>query len=154
MSILKVKPLIDEYFNLDLSQKSRELDFVLARAVYFKVLRDVYFQSYQSMGRSIGKDHATAMHSYKHFDSYHDYYKSVKECYRHVQIKLGLIEKDPVDLVKDLDIKEHVKECLTYLVQLDDNELKAFIPKIDLYLKSVKYNRKQQQEWKSKQKRA
>ena len=154
MSILKVKPLIDDYFKLDLSEKSRELDFVLARAVYFKVLRDVYFQSYQSMGRSIGKDHATAMHSYKNFDSYNDYYKSVQECYKHVQIKLGLIEKKPVDLVNEFDVKEHVKICLTYLVQLDDNELKAFIPKIDLYLKSVKYNRKKQQEWKSKQKRA
>lgn len=61
----EIKKIIQNHFQLDISEKSRRFDLVFARACYFKICRDLTNNSYQKIGSSLGKNHATVMHGIK-----------------------------------------------------------------------------------------
>jgi biotin operon repressor len=61
----EIRKIVQHYFKLDISEKSRRFDLVFARACYFKICRDLTENSYQKIGASLGKNHATVMHGIK-----------------------------------------------------------------------------------------
>lgn len=61
----EIKKIIQNHFQLNISEKSRRFDLVFARACYFKICRDLTNNSYQKIGSSLGKNHATVMHGIK-----------------------------------------------------------------------------------------
>jgi hypothetical protein len=56
-----LKKIINEIFFVDINDKTRKRRIVDARRAYSKILRDVGF-SYEHIGDSIDKDHATIIH--------------------------------------------------------------------------------------------
>jgi hypothetical protein len=56
-----LKKIINEIFFVDIKDNTRKRRIVDARRAYSKILRDVGF-SYEYIGDSIGKDHATIIH--------------------------------------------------------------------------------------------
>jgi hypothetical protein len=62
-----LKKIINEIFFVDIDKRTRKRELVDARRAYSKILRDVGF-SYQHIGDSIGKDHATVIHYIKTID--------------------------------------------------------------------------------------
>jgi hypothetical protein len=62
-----LKKIINDIFFVDINKRTRKRELVDARRAYSKILRDVGF-SYQHIGDSIGKDHATVIHYIKTID--------------------------------------------------------------------------------------
>lgn len=62
-----LKQIVNDIFFVDIDNKTRKRDLVDARKAYSKILRDAGF-SYQHIGDSIGKDHATIIHYIKTID--------------------------------------------------------------------------------------
>lgn len=61
----EIKKIVQNHFKLDISENSRRFELVFARACYFKICRDLTKNSYQRIGASLGKNHATVMHGIK-----------------------------------------------------------------------------------------
>ncbi len=62
-----LKKIINDIFFVDIDKRTRKRELVDARRAYSKILRDAGF-SYQHIGDSIGKDHATVIHYIKTID--------------------------------------------------------------------------------------
>jgi len=63
-----LKQIVNEIFLIDIESNRRKRSIVDGRKVYSKILRALGF-SYQHIGYTIGKDHATIIHYVKSVDS-------------------------------------------------------------------------------------
>lgn len=61
--------IIGNIFHLDLRDKNRKTPQVAARASFFKIVYETTMISLASMGKFIGKDHATAIHAVNYDES-------------------------------------------------------------------------------------
>lgn len=61
LEIIKLTGIINETFDVDISEISRKREIIDARKIYSKILRDRGY-SYEVIGKSINKDHATIIH--------------------------------------------------------------------------------------------
>jgi predicted transcriptional regulator len=59
--MVKLKGIINKKFGLDLNVNTRKRDYVNARLVYAKILRERGY-THDSIARSIGRDHATIIY--------------------------------------------------------------------------------------------
>lgn len=58
----KYKNIVNKHFDLDISLKCRQYEYVVARACYYKICREIGGFSFEKIGRSVNKSHATVMH--------------------------------------------------------------------------------------------
>lgn len=56
---------VSDEFGIDITKKTRKREYLYARAVYYKLSRDIFRRSYASIGDDLGLDHATVLHSVK-----------------------------------------------------------------------------------------
>jgi hypothetical protein len=54
---------VSKEFGIDITKKTRKREYLYARAVYFKLAQDIFRRSLTSIGKDIGLDHATVLHS-------------------------------------------------------------------------------------------
>lgn len=87
--------LINSTLEVDIRQNTRIRQYVYARFIYFKVMRDKYY-SLSYIGSSIGKDHATVLHGLKQFEALKSY-DDFKKMYDKVRLAVNL-ETRPVVL--------------------------------------------------------
>lgn len=59
------KGLVEDYYKVELSTNTRQRTYVEARAIYFRLLRNETKMSLESIGKSVGRDHATVLYSQK-----------------------------------------------------------------------------------------
>ena len=67
-------------FGLDVRTKSRTTENIMAKHVYYKILRDAGFGSVE-IGRSVAVNHATILHYIKGFESFYNQSSSLREKY-------------------------------------------------------------------------
>lgn len=65
MNLNQIKDYVQDQTGLDLATKSRERDYVYARAIYFYLCREYTPLTTKKIGESLGKDHATVLHAIK-----------------------------------------------------------------------------------------
>lgn len=58
-----IRNIVEEYYNLNLSTQTRKAEYVEARGMYYKILRDNTRLPLSKIGKELGKDHATVLHS-------------------------------------------------------------------------------------------
>jgi hypothetical protein len=75
-----LKQIVNEIFLIDIESKSRKRGIVDGRKVYSKILRDLGY-SYELIGSTINKDHATIMHYVKDIDSLFEFDNVFKKRY-------------------------------------------------------------------------
>lgn len=69
--ILKeIRSIVEQEFNLNLNNKTRKREYVFARAVYYKLCREITNNSYDDIGKTLDKDHATVLHGVRIFDTF------------------------------------------------------------------------------------
>ena len=56
MTINKIVKKVSTEFGLDITKRSRKREYVYARAVYYKIARDMYNKTLSEIGRSVGVD--------------------------------------------------------------------------------------------------
>jgi hypothetical protein len=102
--INELKEIVNNVFLVDLEVKDRKRGVVDARKVYSKILRDSGY-SYELIGSTIGKDHATIIHYVKNIEHLLSYDRILLDKYiacKNVFIKKKKSIKE--QLKKDVDI--------------------------------------------------
>lgn len=67
--ILKFKNIVNKHFDLNIEEINRQYDYIVARSCFYKICRDILGLPYAKIGASVGKNHATVLHSLKEFDN-------------------------------------------------------------------------------------
>jgi len=57
-----VRQIVEDYYKLDITKVTRRRPYIEARAVYYKLLRDNTHYSLNTIGKTMGKDHATVLY--------------------------------------------------------------------------------------------
>jgi len=99
-----LKNIVSEVFCIDISENSRKRIVVDARKIYSKILREKGF-SYEIIGASINRDHATVIHYIKTIDSILEYDKFLRKMYFTCKdVFLKKRELISLELKKDMDL--------------------------------------------------
>lgn len=75
----KFKELIENYYGITLTEKSRKQVYIQARYIYFYLCRNFTNFSLAKIGASVGKDHATVLNGLKKLDGLRQGYGSVND---------------------------------------------------------------------------
>lgn len=81
MSNETIKQLVENYFKIQLNSKTRRKEFVEARAIYYKLLRENTRMSLAAIGKTMNRDHATALHSIRKIEDWLQYDRQLKQDY-------------------------------------------------------------------------
>ena len=81
MSNETIKQLVENYFKIQLNSKTRRREYVEARAIYYKLLRENTRMSLASIGKTMNRDHATALHSIRKIEDWLQFDKQLRQDY-------------------------------------------------------------------------
>ena len=90
-----IKKAVESVFNTKLSVKTRKRDVIYMRCIYYKLCRDLTFESLNSIGKQVNRDHATVLHGLKTFDNiinefwekeYFNVYNNLKTNYNEISV--------------------------------------------------------------------
>lgn len=77
-----VKEIVNHVFDLDIDEKTRKRDWVEARWVYCKILKDYEKMSVTRISMTLNKNHATILHTLKTFDAIYKNDKTLYSMYK------------------------------------------------------------------------
>ena len=113
-NIPTIKQLVEEETGYDLLNPRQTRDRVYIRSVYFKLCRNNTLSSYNKIGKSVKKNHATVMHGINLYDeTLCRFEKAYVELYKKIEFKL---RNKNVDIVIEIqDIQDKVNNLQTRL---------------------------------------
>jgi len=119
-----VKDLIIKESGIDITERKRYRNLIELRSLFFNVARKVSpISSYSAIGKSVGVDHATVLHSLKMFDVYLKYNKGLNE------LKDNVIKRFKIEN-KFYGVKTIDEEIQRLELRIDElNELKEILKK-------------------------
>lgn len=119
-----VKDLIIKESGVDITERRRYRNVIELRSLFFNVAKEVSpISTYSAIGRSVGVNHATVLHSLQMFDVYSKYNKVLNELKDNVVRRFKLENK--FYGVKTID--EEIQRLELRIAEL--NELKEFLKK-------------------------
>jgi hypothetical protein len=99
---LELKKAIQEITGVDINEVTRKRETIEARAIYYKVLKQIdKKKSLKSIGASVGKDHATVLHSLKNYDMFEQFNPTLKLFRKQIMQRLNYATPDILDITKD-----------------------------------------------------
>jgi len=100
---LQLKKAIQEITGVDINEVTRKRETIEARAIYYKVLKQIdKKKSLKSIGASVGKDHATVLHSLKNYDMFEQFNPTLKLFRKQIMQRLNYVKPEHIlDLSKD-----------------------------------------------------
>lgn len=113
--------IVNNYFGVSINRKNRQRRYVLARSVFYKLLRDNTKMSFQEIANTFNKNHATVLHSIKQLEGYMEYDSSLRIDY----ITINRMFLDSVDKIlteKFVDAESDNPQYIELLTSF--NELK------------------------------
>jgi len=99
----ELKKVIQEITGVDINEVSRKREIIEARAVYYKILKQIdKKKSLKSIGASVGKDHATVLHSLKNYDMFEQFNPTLKLFRKQIMQRFNYVKpEDILDVSKD-----------------------------------------------------
>ena len=99
----QLKKVIKEITGVDINEVSRKREIIEARAVYYKILKQIdKKKSLKSIGASVGKDHATVLHSLKNYDMFEQFNPTLKLFRKQILKRLNFASPEQLsDMGKD-----------------------------------------------------
>jgi len=95
--------LVSQRIGLDIKKPSRKREYVMGRAIYYKLAKDDFsLGTYSSIGAQVNKDHGTVLHGLKKFEHVEMYEPKLYEQYLLIKNKMG--SKEEVDFVHNESI--------------------------------------------------
>jgi hypothetical protein len=114
---LQLKKAIQEITGVDINQVSRKREIIEARAIYYKILKQIdKKKSLQSIGASVGKDHATVLHSLKNYEMFEKFNPTLKLFRKQILQRLNYASPEIVDMSKD----EYIQSLQLDVMKLTD----------------------------------
>jgi hypothetical protein len=99
---LELKKAIQEITGVDINEVTRKRETIEARAIYYKVLKQIdKNKTLKAIGASVGKDHATVLHSLKNYDMFEQFNPTLKLFRKQIMQKLNYATPDILDMTKD-----------------------------------------------------
>lgn len=99
-----VKEIVEDYYKLKIDSKTRQRKYVEARAVYYKLLRENSRMSLQAIGKTMNRDHATALHSIRKIKDWLEYDKQLRQDFNTINDRLQkVIEVNPDIQVESIE---------------------------------------------------
>lgn len=100
---LQLKQIIKEITGADINKVSRKREIIEARAIYYKILKQIdKNKSLKSIGASVGKDHATVLHSLKNYEMFEKFNPTLKLFRKQIMQRLNYTpEEQLINLSKD-----------------------------------------------------
>jgi hypothetical protein len=132
----ELKKVIQEITGVDINEVSRKREIIEARAVYYKILKQIdKKKSLKSIGASVGKDHATVLHSLNNYDMFEQFNPTLKLFRKQILQRLNyaspeqisdmskeeLINSLQIDVMKLTDEIENLQETITNLQKPRNN---------------------------------
>lgn len=116
------KNIVKKHFGIDIENNTRKREYILARSMYYKLLRENTKMSFQEIANIFKKDHATVLHSIKQLNGYMEYDVTLRADYAAIHSTfLDAIDNDLLDKYNG----ENPETTPEYLKLLQDfNELK------------------------------
>ena len=126
----ELKKVIQEITGVDINEVSRKREIIEARAVYYKILKQIdKKKSLKSIGASVGKDHATVLHSLNNYDMFEQFNPTLKIFRKQILQRLNyaspeqildmskeeLINSLQIDVMKLNDEIENLQQTITNL---------------------------------------
>jgi len=126
---------VNKHFKLDITTKTRKYEYIVARACYYKICREIGGFSYSRIGRSVGKGHATVLHSLAELPNILKYdvlmAKKCKELFNkydflkkkeHEKSLNQLLVEYNIMLLENDELKRKIQELTETIYQLADLE--------------------------------
>lgn len=125
---------INSLLSVDIRKRTRKREYVEARCIYFKMARDMYSATYDSIGRAIGLNHSTVMHGERTADDL-------------IKVDRAFLEK--YKIVKDyFGSFDEAGEYKSYLEILSENELLGNkVNELSLQLELIEHQAKKYHEF-------
>ena len=114
----ELKKVIQEITGVDINEVSRKREIIEARAVYYKILKQIdKKKSLKSIGASVGKDHTTVLHSLKNYDMFEQFNPTLKLFKKQILQRLNYASPEQVlDMSKD----EYIQSLQLDIMKLND----------------------------------
>lgn len=81
----KIKNLVQQVYKIDITRNRRTINYVQARAIYYKLCLEYTPLNITAIAKTMGKNHATMLHSLKQFDIYLRFIPKFKENYNFIK---------------------------------------------------------------------
>jgi hypothetical protein len=114
----ELKKVIQEITGVDINEVSRKREIIEARAVYYKILKQIdKKKSLKSIGASVGKDHATVLHSLNNYDMFEKFNPTLKLFRKQILQRLNYASPEQIlDMSKD----EYIQSLQIDIMKLND----------------------------------
>ena len=83
-----VKAIVEDYYKLDITTKSRQNQYIEARAVYYYILREKFKYTLGAIAKIMNKNHATILHFTKQFDSWINHDRMLRYDYSQIEARI------------------------------------------------------------------
>ena len=137
-SLEYLRQRILSYSNLDVKNTSSKRDYVYARVVFVKIMRDEFIDcTFENIAEFLGKKHCTLIYAYNQFTTIEKYESKYYQMYKFLLIELEqehLIIKNKVfgHLEEEKEIA-YAREVVTSLMTIVQEEVKKYKKKIKEY---------------------
>lgn len=120
LTIDKIKQVVEQETGYDLTDQRRIREQVYTRAVYFTLCRNNTLASFQAIGNSVNKNHATVLHGVRLYeDTLERFDKTYSELYKRLQNKILMKQDTREKEIKD--IREQIDNALERLQRLESS---------------------------------
>ena len=138
--IEKFKKIIELETGVNVEIVSRKRNFVEARAMYYKLLRDISNMTLQAIGDTVNKDHATIIHSLNSVDDWMKYDRKLADRYKNILYAIDKIDETDFNSLRYENIMLNLKiDELTK--RLSSNRLYDLMDKIPFDKEEAVYDR-------------
>lgn len=155
-----IKRSVESHFNTKIDEKTRKREIVYMRSIYFKLCRELTFESLDKIGKRVGLDHATVLHGIKIFDTIIDNFWEKELFNRYLFIKENLKTKVSLEvrrkapnkfyknkyrikLLQNKKLYNYTKECISKLEQMEYKYSDVLRKKLNDIINDKKYVAKQ-----------
>lgn len=138
------KTIVDNYFGINIGRKTNQRKYVMARSIFYKILRYNTKMSYQDIANTFNKNHATVLHAIKQLDGYMEFDSSLKIDYITINdLFLNTVDKLLTEKFNDIEsIDPQYIDILNSFNQLSRKYDKLKQIHNDLVISSEKVNQK------------
>ncbi len=141
--IEKFKKIIEFETGVNVEIVSRKRNFVEARAIYYKLLRDISNMTLQAIGDTVNKDHATILHSLKGVDDWMRYDTKLFEKYKNILYAIDNIGDSDMNSLRydNMMLSLKIEELEERINKLSSNRFYTLIDKIPNHKEELVYDR-------------
>lgn len=84
----KIKNIVNDYYGIEIDKKVRRYNYVEARMIYYKLVRDNTHYSLTKIGETVNRHHSTVLASLLHFQDCVETDKELRTAYETLRDRL------------------------------------------------------------------